>query len=63
METSTAPLRKPKNLHAGDSTDTGREPVVGCYEHKNEFSDYMKCENFPEQQSKYELVKDCSLEL
>jgi hypothetical protein len=47
-------------LQGGDSSDTGQEPVVVFYEHNNEFSDYMKCERFPEKLSKYQLFKDCS---
>jgi len=36
---------------------------VDYYEHINESSQHTKCEKFPEQLSKYQLVKDCSLEV
>jgi len=36
---------------------------VDCYEHINESSEHTKCEKFREQLSKYQLVKDHSLEV
>lgn len=34
-----------------------------CYEHINESSEHTKCEKFREQLSKYQFVKDRSLEV